>query len=532
MPKTFENIYVINTAKEQSILDVAATERLSIPLLSGERWWHGMVQDGIHMPFGNRWFSLDLQDGLKGNQATPLLISNKGRGLWQEEAFAFTCNGEVLEVQASPESVRYFEGFYTLAGAYREAARRFFPASSTMPDLLNFAAPQYNTWIEMQYEPTQEKVIGYARQVLDQGLPAGVLMIDDNWFEGNGDWHFHSGRFPHPGAMVQQLHQWGFRLMLWISPFISPDRKVYRELAEQKLLVRDTDGYPVIRRWWNGQSAVLDVTNPVAVQWLHERLDHLITTYGVDGFKFDAGDPEFYQTEDVTFAPTDARGFCEAWARIGLKYPFNEYRACWKLAGQPLIQRLRDKRHAWGREGLADLIPNGLAQGLAGYAFNCPDMIGGGEISSFTREDFQLDQELFVRTMQCSALFPILQFSVAPWRVLDETHLHHCLKAVRLRQTLVPEIIALAHHAAQTGEPILRPMSYVFPDGGFEEIKDQFLLGDTILVAPVLEQGARCRTVHFPPGRWIAEDGSTVVGPGSHEVAAPLDCLPWYRQVP
>lgn len=49
------------------------------------------------------------------------------------------------------------------------------------------------------------------------------------------------------------------------------------------------------------------------------------------------------------------------------------------MGGQPLVQRLRDRQHSWDLNGLASLIPNGLAQGLAGYAYICPDMIGGGK---------------------------------------------------------------------------------------------------------------------------------------------------------
>eukprot|EP00951_Prasinocladus_malaysianus_P025381 scaffold222419_cov31-Prasinocladus_malaysianus.AAC.2 len=76
--------------------------------------------------------------------------------------------------------------------------------------------------------------------------------------------------------------------------------------------------------------------------------------------------------------------------------------------GTHLAQRLCDKNHAWDESGLASLIPNGLAQGLAGYAFGCPDMIGGGQYSDFyelgtLRPRLDIDQELFVRYAQAAA---------------------------------------------------------------------------------------------------------------------------------
>lgn len=73
-------------------------------------------------------------------------------------------------------------------------------------------------------------------------------------------------------------------------------------------------------------------------------------------------------------------------------------------------------------------------------------------------------------------------------------------------------------------------MAYVFPEGGYEQVTDQFLLGNDILVAPVLAKGAVSRSIIFPEGTWLGEDGSEVYGPCEAEVQAPLSRLPWYRR--
>lgn len=506
----------------------------TIPLWNNEAWWGGAVQDGVFMPYGDAPYRFDLRPKIAGNQAVPLLVSSRGRYVWSPRAFAFRFQDRTLVIEQALGTIERGEGFKDLRGAFQAASERFFPPSGKMPDPLCFTAPQYNSWIEMQYEPSQEKVLSYARSILAHGMPPGVFMIDDNWFPNRdyGAWTYDPQRFPDPAAMARELHQLGFKLMLWVCPFIRPDSPAYQELVPLKALVRDAQGQPALRKWWNGTSAVLDMTNPQAVAWFQARLDTLTGKFGVDGFKLDAGDPEYYRTTDVTYAPTDPTGQCEAWGRVGLKYPLNEYRACWKLAGQGLVQRLRDKHHAWGRNGLADLIPNGLAQGLCGYAFNCPDLIGGGEISSFIKPGFKPDQELFLRTAQCSTLFPIMQFSIAPWRVLDEQHFAACLAMIALRKRLGPEIAALAQEAARTGEPLLRPLAYNYAENSFERIRDQFMLGENLLVAPVLEQGAVRRTIVFPPGRWTGDDGTQVTGPCTRAVEAPLARLPWYRRNP
>jgi alpha-glucosidase (family GH31 glycosyl hydrolase) len=389
-----------------------------------------------------------------------------------------------------------------------------------------FAGPQWNTWIEMPYEPTQQSVLGYARGVVDAGFPPGVLMIDDRWSYDYGNWTFDGTRFPDPGAMTAELHTLGFAVMLWLVPFVSPDSAISRMLASRGLLINGPDGRPVIREWWNGWSTMLDLGHPEAVGWLRDGLFTLQRETGVDGFKFDAGDIRDWQPGDVSASGGVAVDYCEQWARLAAEFEYNELRACWKMGGRPLAQRLHDKPPAWGRAGLRSLIAEGIAQGLIGHPFNCPDMIGGGDLAMFT-DGVELDQELFVRFAQCSALFPMMQFSLAPWRVLDEAHLAAVRAAVELRQSLLPEILTLVDAAAVTGEPILRPLAYHFD--GYADVHDEFLLGPEILVAPVLEAGATTRRVVLPPGRWSAPDGSTLDGPADVDIPVELDSLPFWR---
>jgi hypothetical protein len=123
-----------------------------------------------------------------------------------------------------------------------------------------------------------------------------------------------------------------------------------------------------------------------------------------------------------------------------------------------------------------------IAAGLMGYTFVCPDLIGGGEFTSFL-DQATIDQDLIVRSAQVHALAPMMKFSVAPWRVLDAAHLTAVKQAVALRMRFTPRILELAQASAATDEPILRLLAYVFPDGGYENVKDQFLMGDDLLVA-------------------------------------------------
>jgi alpha-glucosidase len=298
------------------------------------------------------------------------------------------------------------------------------------------------------------------------------------------------------------------------------------------MLVGDAAGTPALIKWWNGKSAALDLTNPKAVDWYCAQLDRLVKEYGVDGFKFDAGDARFYKG-NLTCRLKGATGNdqCEAFARIGLKYPLNEYRACWKMAGQPLGQRLRDKNY--GYDSMKLLIPGMCALGIFGHPFACPDMIGGGEYKSFVnvKKSGNFDQELIVRSTQTHAMMPMMQFSVAPWRILDKKHLAMVRRMAKLHAAHGEDFMRMARDAAETGEPIIRYMEYDYPHQGFEKVIDQFMMGRSFLVAPVGENGARKRTIVFPKGKWQGDDGSTIIGPKTVEVDVPLERLPYYRNM-
>ena len=242
----------------------------------------------------------------------------------------------------------------------------------------------------------------------------------------------------------------------------------------------------------------------------------------MDGFKFDAGDTDFYPGL-IGAREVSPNEHTRLFGQFGLLFPLNEYRAMWQMAGQPLAQRLRDKEHNWN--DLRKLIPDILQQGLMGYSFTCPDMIGGGQFTSFL-DGATIDQELVVRSAFCHALMPMMQFSVAPWRVLGPEQLSACRKATQLRAKYLPIILKLGRNAARNGEPIVRSMEYVFPHQGYEGVKDQFLLGDDILVAPALEKGISSRAVRVPAGTWLDSKGNRIIGPKTITVSTAIDELP------
>lgn len=515
-------------------------KKVELLIAPGEFWWAGISSLGFQTPYdGNSVATIDMWGDNRENQAQPLLLSSKGRYVWSEDPIKYDFNKGQLTVTVNDGKIVTGTAGNTLRSAYEYAAKNFFPSNGKIPDPLLFTHPQYNTWIELMYDQNEEDILKYAQSIIDNGYSPGVLMIDDNWQENYGIWEFSPRRFKDPKGMMNKLHAMGFKVMLWVCPFVSADSEVFRELQKQRLLLLDKDktqnvlwadtkNKAAIIRWWNGASACLDLSNPKAQQWFKERLDYLVNEYGVDGFKFDAGDARFYIEDVVSFnvkVPNDHTTF---FAELGLNYPLNEYRAAWKMAGLPLAQRLRDKGHEW--EDLVKLIPDLMSQSVMGYTYTCPDMIGGGEYQSFLNSA-SIDEELVVRSAQVHALMPMMQFSVAPWRVLSKENTAICQKMSKLHEAFGGHILELAKAASKTGEPIVKPMEMAFPGNGYELIRDQFVLGNDIIVAPLTQKSARTRKVILPKGNWKAEDGKMYKGGSAVEISVPLERLPYFRKL-
>ena len=542
-----------------SLAMTAGAESLAVKMLPGEKWWGLCNNFGRDMPFTEKsGFECDLRKDNYGHQSLSFLCSDKGRAIWCPEPVGVKIAGGTIALESDKGEITLREDAgRNLAEAYRYASKSWFPPTGEEPELLYFSAPQYNTWIELTYNQNEKDILAYAKSMVDHGLPPGVFMIDDTWQHGYGEWYFDMRRFDDPKGMMDKLHGMGFKVLLWMCPFVSMDTPAYRRIA-WGMNPDDVKGYPakggflVSSRgksqygqpppapinWWNGTSALLDLTHPNAVAWFDEQLERLKNDYGADGFKFDGGGVHFYAgcvglegSSPKTFAHDPSASPAAQSARYGdfaLKFKGSEYRNGFGFAGKPVIMRLHDKRHSW--DALRRLVPDMLAAGFVGCPYICPDMIGGGSWTAFL-PGAPFEPELFIRSAQVHALCPMMQISASPWRVLDERHQKIFKQVVELRQRFAPHFVELAKESARTGEPMMRNLEYCFPGNGYADVKDEFMMGDKLLVAPVVEKGATSRKVVLPPGRWKSDNGQVYDGPATVEVSAPLERIPYFDRI-
>jgi hypothetical protein len=510
--------------------------------LGGKHQWYGGGFQGwrgkLVLPLNQAHIETPGFVAFGKTQASPFWYNTGGVGVWVRTPrdFRYAVNRAqagkpdgLVSVEMRATSLTYD---LLLAADVHDLVRTFikevgYPVVTPPADY--FRQPIYTTWVEYKVPVDQQKVLDFAQSIRKQQLPAGVIEIDDKWEAKYGDMEFDAGKFPTPKALVAELHALGFKVTLWVHPFVNTDSATFARLRdnpkEGRKLFRDGTGNVGLINWWNGNAALWDMSYAPAAAEFRGKLKQLQTRYGIDGFKFDGADSEMVPQEGRASDGKDPIEFCDVYNREATaKWPWNETRVGIYSQKLGIVQRLIDKQSIWGPEnGLQALVPEMITVSLRGYPYAMPDMVGGNQYN-----DDKADKELMIRWAQASALMPLLQFSIGPWHFDDET-VRLAREASLLHVKFAPLIIAMARAAPKTGEPILAPLWYHAPaDPATFAITDQFMLGPDVVVAPVVVKGATARDVYLPAGDWRdLKTGAVTPGPRLLRAhPAPLDVLP------
>ncbi|XP_013397264.1 myogenesis-regulating glycosidase isoform X2 [Lingula anatina] len=417
------------------------------------------------------------------------------------------------------------------------AAKNFFslPPPNKIPDERMFTSPIWSTWALYKKTINQSTVIDFADAILKYNFSNSQIEIDDNWTPHYGDMTFEPRKFPDPKGMVQQLHNKGFRVTVWVHPFASLLSQSYQEGKANGYFVKTKRGTPKPTFWWDGIGAILDATNMNAQNWFLAKLHRLKNIYGINSFKFDAGESGWLPPSPFYMASPGINPSLYSTMYVKMAYDADsdvrhqEVRVGWRTQDTPIFTRMLDKDSVWGyNNGLKTLIPDALTFGILGYPFILPDMIGGNAYASTYP-----DRELFIRWLEANVFLPSLQFSIPPW-AYDGEIINISKKMIDLHKKFAPTIISLAKQFSESGAPIIRPLWWINATDDISlTIDSEFLLGDDLLVAPVLEQGARARDVYLvPPYKWRDERTGSVVNCGWHlNYKADLDELPYFTRI-
>ncbi|XP_068156741.1 myogenesis-regulating glycosidase [Drosophila tropicalis] len=422
--------------------------------------------------------------------------------------------------------------------AHKYAVKTFLGQPTGYPDERIVQYPIWSTWALYSRDIDDAVVREFAQKIVDNGFENSQLEIDDDWEICYGALTFRESKFPNITKLVADLKEMDFRVTLWIHPFINKDCvDIYEEALGLGYLVLDHAGDPSTQ-WWNSETGVataIDFTKPEAQEWFTKRLVRLQEEHGIDSFKFDAGetswlppDPVLQASENDIISPLQAVGdYVRTVASFGAMV---EVRSGQGTQDLPIFVRIVDKDSEWGwNNGLVTLITSLLQMNLNGYPFVLPDMIGGNGY-----DDSPPNKELFLRWLQANVFMPALQFSFVPWTFDDEA-IEITKNFTALHAEYAPYIIKLFKRAVETGEPVNAPLWWIAPDDKVAQgIYDEFLLGDDIIAAPVIIEGATKRDIYLPEGQWTDGNNADTVYTGPiwiMDYSAPLNTLPYFIRV-
>lgn len=410
----------------------------------------------------------------------------------------------------------------------------------------------YGAWFSRAYYQTAEEILEVARELRARRIPADVLTLDGRaWHkpETRFDFSWDPERYPNPAGFVRSLRQMNYRLCLWEYSYLSDLNPLFSELAAKGYFLKNQAGETYIYRWLpppNDRliphlqpSGLIDFTHPEAYAWFRD-MHRSLFEMGVSVMKTDYGEA---LPEDVAgfngdtgkrlhnvYALLYNRCVFEASQMYGERDGIVWGRSGWAGGQRYPVQWGGDPQGDW--EGLASSIRGGLAWGLSGGAFYTHDIGGfyGAQQAGGLLGTGMPEPELYIRWAQAAVMSSHTRFHGTsprePW--------HFGLRAEEIirqwlawRYQLIPYLQACAIEAQTTGLPVMRAMPLAFPDDPLAwNFEHQYMLGPSLLVAPVIQPGGKVR-FYLPAGRWFdIWEQKWEHGPQMFEREMPLDRIP------
>lgn len=411
-------------------------------------------------------------------------------------------------------------------------------------------------WVWRDENMDQAEFLADAQTIRDLDLATTAMWIDRPYATAVNTFDFLPSQFPDPQAMIDEAHALGFRMALWHTPYLdekgqAQDTAELRAYAESHGYYPETSGL-LLNKW----GRPIDLTNPEAFAWWRSNIEKY-EAMGIEGYKMDyaedvvpgltnarnvwefadgsdertmhAGYQRFYHRVYSETLPEEG-GFllCRAGSHgdqvnVSVVWPgdldatFHEHREPFEENGETIT----------GVGGLPASIVAGLSLGPSGFPFYGADT-GGYKHSP-------PDKELFTRWFEQTAFSTVMQIGTSSNTVawdpdggpgFDDEMLGWYRLYTRLHLRLFPYLWTYAQNLAVDGRPIARALGLAHPEMGIHP-DDVYLLGDHLLVAPVVTRGATSREVPFPPGRWVDWwTGDIHEGGTTATVAAPLGRIP------
>ena len=394
----------------------------------------------------------------------------------------------------------------------------------------------------------EQTIRATAQAFRDYNLPLSAIHLDIDAQVGHRAFTIDPERFPNLANFTQELLELGVRFVAINNPGIKYSRHNNLFLEGQVLdaFCKEPNGKLVLAPVWPGQSVFPDFTNPKVRRWWSRQYQYLLDV-GVAGFWHDMNEPSVFTLWGDRTLPKVTRhclegrggdhreahnlyGMLEAIAGYeSLRFyspnqrPFIVSRSGWAGLGRYSWVWTGDVMSSWA--ALRQTVATVIGLGLSGIPYS------GSDIGGFQGNP---SAELYLRWLQMACFHPFCRTHSSnnsenrrPWNY-GEPYLSIARQFLQLRYRLLPYFYTLAWSAAQKGYPPVRPLFWLdSDDSALWDVEDAFLLGDALLVCPIVEPGGRDRSAILPKGHWYHFwDDALIKGSREINLKAPLEWIP------
>lgn len=393
---------------------------------------------------------------------------------------------------------------------------------------------------------SDNRVLEVAEKFREKDIPCDCIHLDIDYMDGFRVFTWNKEGFPNPKDMIKKLEEKGFKVVTIIDPGVKKDTryKIYNEGIKNNYFATDKDDVVYANTVWPGKSVYPDFFNLEVRKWWGNNHKVLFDA-GVKGIWTDMNEPSSFEgpipddvkfnNDGITINHNEAhnvyghmmsKATYEGIKALTSKRPFVITRAAYSGTQKYSTVWTGDNHSTW--EHLRMAVPMLINLGLSGINFSGTDIGGFGSDSN---------GELLSRWIQFGIFSPLLRnHSIdnsrdqEPWE-FDNITEDINRKYIKLRYKLIPYLYDLMWECEKNGSPVIRPLVYNYQnDVDTYECNDQFMCGENIMVAPVVEQGVKRRLVYLPKGdNWIDfytleehEGGQAIIKD------APLDICPMY----
>lgn len=495
----------------------------------------------------------------RNSQASvPFYVSSRGYGfLWNNPAIGTATFG-TNKTEWYAKRTKKLDYFITAGDTPAEIELHYSAAAGRTSMMPEFGLGYWQC--KLRYR-TQEEILAVAREHKRRGLPMDAIVVDFFHWTMQGDFKFEKRDWPDPDAMVKELKDMGIETVVSVWPTVDERSENFWEMNGKGYLVHSDRGNG-LHMTWMGNTVFYDATHPGARKFVWEKCKENYYKKGIRIFWLDEAEPEYgpYDFDNTRYyigpalqcsniyPAMYAKGFYDGLKESGEKEIMSLVRCAW--AGSQKYGVLTWSGDIYSSfRAMREQLQAGLNMGMAGIPWWTSD-IGGFVGGNIEDEDFR---ELLVRWFAWGAFCPVFRMhgERSPWYEREQEFIDNVRqltsgqdnevwsfgednyeilkKYLFVRENMRPYIRECMRAASETGAPVMRPLFFDFPeDKKCWETEDVYMFGPDVLVAPVMELGARERTLYLPKGaEWKdAVSGNLYEGGRTVTVDAPLSVIP------